>query len=225
MQPCQSFLVSGALQVHCQGREAYFQASCRGVVRVLDTLAASQLPAWGQLLLLVAADFGTRDSIGRAHGVACGDCLVARAKLVALLAVAYGESLSIWMTRQKDACSSDFLLELASHLDRETACRLLDGAIAEFAEATAFVGGGVHGALRSGMSRKLLKMVNTKLSDTYYVICRIRMGLAASAWGGVWGGCTTSRRVGAVAAANPINKGEVGVSTKVSEHDCIILRR
>ena len=73
---------------------------------------------------------------------------------------------SIWMTKQKDACSSDFLLELASQPDREIACRLLDRTIAEFAEATAFVGGRVHGALLSGMSRKLLKMVSTKFSDT-----------------------------------------------------------
>ena len=70
------------------------------------------------------------------------------------------------MTKQKDACSSDFLLELAIQPDREIACRLLERIIAEFAAATAFVGGRVHGALLSGMSRKLFKMVSTKFSDT-----------------------------------------------------------
>ena len=73
---------------------------------------------------------------------------------------------SIWMTKQKDACSSDFLLELASQPDREIACRLLEKTIAEFAAATAFVGGRVHGSLPSWMSVKLINIVSTKFYDT-----------------------------------------------------------
>ena len=74
--------------------------------------------------------------------------------------------LSMMLTKQTDACSSDFLLELASQQDREIACRLLERSIAEFAAATAFVGGRVHGSLPSGMSMKLIKIVSTKFYDT-----------------------------------------------------------
>ena len=73
---------------------------------------------------------------------------------------------SMILTKQTDACSSDFLRELASQPDKEIACRLLKRSIAEFAAATAFVGGRVHGSLPSGMSMKLIKIVGTKFYDT-----------------------------------------------------------
>jgi len=100
----------------------------------------------------------------------------ARATLSRDLNKAYGESVKAWLVRQKEACQADFLKQLEHLESRAAGLAAFIGICAEFEEVTAFVGGSVAGALKSGMHRKLWRKLSKKFPEVLSASSDLREG-------------------------------------------------